>query len=86
MRQTIRGGIGQWLTGRGTGLSKSGGGVGPIKSHMPKGATQTPKGDLGERRVKESDTQRGFKSRGAYLDASEAFGANAPMPGSMGEK
>lgn len=63
-----------------------GGGVGPVRSHMPKGATQTPKGDLGERRVKESDTQRGFKNHGSYFDASEAFGAKAPMPGSMGEK
>ena len=55
-------------------------------SHMPKGATQTPKGDLGANRVKESDGQRGFKNRGKALSGAEAFGSNVGAPGHMGEK
>lgn len=56
------------------------------KSHMPKGATQTPKGDLGDRRVAECNAQRGFKNHGGSLDASSAFGSHVGKPGSMGEK
>ena len=55
-------------------------------THMPKGATQSPKGDLGKFRVMECDTQRGFKNRGKALSGSEAFGANVGTPGHMGEK
>ena len=39
----------------------------PIKSYMPSGATQSPKGDLGARRVAECDKQRGFKRAGGDL-------------------
>ena len=54
------------------------------KSHMPKGATQSPKGDLGARRVAESDSQRGFKNRGGSLSGAAAFGSGVGTIGSMG--
>jgi len=57
-----------------------------ITSHMPKGATQSPKGNLGERRVAECDAQRGFKSRGGALDGASAFGSRIGTIGSMGEQ
>ncbi len=34
--------------------------LGSFHSHMPTGATQTPKGDLGERRAKENASVGGF--------------------------
>ena len=57
-----------------------------VKSHMPSGATLTPKGDLGVRSVKEADAQRGFKNHGGGEASSAYFGSHAAVPGSMGEK
>jgi hypothetical protein len=58
----------------------------PYVSHMPKGASQSPKGDIGGNRVKEADAQRGFKNHGGVLSAPEAFGSRVGTPGSMGER
>ena len=57
-----------------------------LKSYMPKGATQSPKGNLGDRRVAECDSQRGFANHGGKLSGETAFGSNVGTPGSMGEK
>lgn len=56
------------------------------RSHMPKGATQSPKGDLGDRRVAECDSQRGLANHGGKLSGSDAFGSNIGTIGSIGEK
>lgn len=54
--------------------------------HMPKGATQSPKGDLGKRNAQEYAAQRGFKHSGTYLDSQAAFGSAVSEPGKIGEK
>ena len=46
------------------------------KSHMPAGATQSPKGNLGDRRVAEADAQRGFANHGGKLSGERAFGSD----------
>ena len=56
------------------------------RSHMPKGGTLSPKGDLGMLRAKEGDTQRNFKNRGNGESAAGYLGSNVGMPGKMGEK
>ena len=56
------------------------------RSHMPKGGTLSPKGDLGMLRVKEGDTQRNFKNRGKGESAAGYLGSNVGQPGKMGEK
>lgn len=57
-----------------------------VKSNMPAGATQSPKGDLGERRDHEYKAQRHFKNDGSAESASGYFGASVASPGSVGEK
>lgn len=53
-------------------------------SHMPKGASQSPKGDIGRHSDKEYFVQRHFKESGSILDSREAFGSNVGTPGHMG--
>ena len=65
---------------------KPAGGFGKIKSHMPKGATQTPKGDLGKRASQEYMAQRHFKESGYCEEASRYFGSGVSEPGKIGEK
>jgi hypothetical protein len=61
--------------------------AGGVKSHMPKGASQSPKGDLGRLRVAEANSQKGFKKSGGSDTSSEYFkGAGSLMPGEIGEK
>jgi hypothetical protein len=43
-----------------------------MKSHMPKGATLTPRGNLGARRAAENASVGGF-TVGSVLDAARAF-------------
>lgn len=57
-----------------------------FKSHMPAGATQSPKGNLGDRRVAECDAQRGFKNHGGKLDGAAAFGKKTSSPGKIGSR
>jgi hypothetical protein len=44
-----------------------------MKSHMPKGATQSPSGDIGLHRQNEADTQKGFKDKGPVLKVAGRF-------------
>jgi hypothetical protein len=56
------------------------------KSHMPSGAGQSPKGDIGEMRQKEAGTMKGFKDAGPVKKTAGKFGSltvnaakNAPI-------
>lgn len=45
-----------------------------LKSHMPKGATLSPRGDLGALRGREGDSVvGGFTAKGQYMQASRYF-------------
>jgi hypothetical protein len=57
-----------------------------MKSHMPSGATQSPKGDIGEMRQKEAGTMKGFKDAGPVKKTAGKFGSltvNAAKDGAI---
>ena len=45
------------------------------KSHMPKGVSQSPSGDIGAHRQMEADMQKGFKNAGKIVKTAGKFGS-----------
>src|SRR2546428_12600663 len=57
-----------------------------FKSHMPKGATLSPKGDLGRLSEAEDNSQRGFKAKGGRLNIMTYLVSMPYAPGKQGDR
>ena len=55
-----------------------------MKSHMPKGVSDSPKGDIGEKRGMEADKVAHFKRDGKVMKAASYFGSIKPRASKEG--